>query len=686
MGSRTRLLALAFVVVLFAVACGGGGGGGSSVAPQPPGPAATARFTLTVPRAAAGSRRAPRYISSATGSVAIVSSSLKTVVALSTSNPSCSQSASGLTCVVDGGVPAGTSLVTVSTFASTDGTGTPLSTATISVTVAAGQVTTVDLTLNGVVSTLSLSVFPAVVYPSVPSTSSVTLNALDAAGKIIVGPGNYVDANGAPLNITLSDSDTSGSTHLSATAASAPGGSFTVTYNGAVIPSFTITASATGVTSANASVSVAGGSHNLFVGAAPGTTCTSYATNITAYSTSSQGVGQAGGMLSLQMLGWITVDRVGDLFAVGTDASGQHAGILKYSQGAFGSASPSTTLPSLGSRLAAEAAGGIWTTANDPSGNPMLAHYAAGAAGNATPDRTITGIANLPPSWVLGAHAVAVDSRDNVYTDAEDRNSSEARIYEFTAGSSGVPTPIASYEFTIFGLPDSVGVAIDQHTDMVWMWPSTYQAYTGSNPTPSVIGFAPGSATITRYFTTFVTTPAVSAITYIYAMAFDDSGNAYAEYYAVTHPPSCQHWLAVFGPSQSGSSAPMQTVNLGSNQPGGIAYAVSASPQPTGPSGAQSSEVQPSPSSFAFPGSGSAYAQTLTVAEPGYGGNWSASSANTAIAAVAPGSAPNTFVVSPVDAGTTTIAVRDASGNYANVPVTVSITGFNLHGVRRSPR
>jgi putative lipoic acid-binding regulatory protein len=39
--------------------------------------------------------------------------------------------------------------------------------------------------------------------------------------------------------------------------------------------------------------------------------------------------------------------------------------------------------------------------------------------------------------------------------------------------------------------------------------------------------------------------------------------------------------------------------------------------------------------------------------------------------------------VSPVDAGTTTITVRDSSGGYSTVSVTVSITGVGLSSSRR---
>lgn len=62
---------------------------------------------------------------------------------------------------------------------------------------------------------------------------------------------------------------------------------------------------------------------------------------------------------------------------------------------------------------------------------------------------------------------------------------------------------------------------------------------------------------------------------------------------------------------------------------------------------------------------------TITVTEKGYTGPWTASSSNTGVATVAPGS-PGQFVVTGVAAGTATITIKDNTLNSAPAKITVS--------------
>jgi len=64
--------------------------------------------------------------------------------------------------------------------------------------------------------------------------------------------------------------------------------------------------------------------------------------------------------------------------------------------------------------------------------------------------------------------------------------------------------------------------------------------------------------------------------------------------------------------------------------------------------------------------------QTITVSETHYAGAWTASSANTGIATVAPGLTANTFTVTGVAAGKVKITISDSKGNSAVVVITVS--------------
>ena len=157
------------------------------------------------------------------------------------------------------------------------------------------------------------------------------------------------------------------------------------------------------------------------------------------------------------------------------------------------------------------------------------------------------------------------------------------------------------------------------------------------------------------------------------SLAFDDQQNLF-----LTEDGK----VDVFTPAQSGVATPVQSNTL-SPSALGIAIPVTHFSSPSGPAGGSpNAGIVASPSSFSFLASGSAYAAALNVSETGYGGSFTAVSANTAIATVTAASG-SSFTVTPVNAGNTTIRVRDASGGYVDVPVTVSITALTLQGRRR---
>ncbi len=697
---------LAIVTGLTLAGCGGGGGGSSTGVPTGPTPTGTARFVLTIPRAPSSLRRSPRYISPATQSASITpAGGTKTVLVLTPSNPQCVPGPSGLVCTVEGPVPVGTATVTVATYASTDGSGTPLSTASVSVTVVSGTVTTVNLVLNGVVAALSVAVSPPGLTSGVASTSSVLVNAVDAAGDTIIGPGVYADATGAPLTVNLADSDASGATHLSTAAITAPTTGITLSYNGAALGgSVTITASATGVPSASAVVSAGSAQQSIFVGAAATNCDPADPTNVIAYQLTAAGIGaKTGALLVPQTPQFMSIDRAGEIFVLVN--SGNAARILKYAAGSTGSASPSASISGPASGLAraiyvaADSAGGVWA-AEPPQGTSpaALEHFAPGANGtNVSPDRVITGLAGIDPALTFNAHGVAVDSHDNVYTTADQTGGSKARVYELPAASSGVVTPIASYGVLLGGASNRLRVSVDQHNDTVWVWPVDPVAMGLATPPPQVANYAfggvaafpPGSTAPSRVLygnNSFPLTNQGAVNQWTYAStAFDDRGNTYVQY-QVSNGSCSSQYISVFGPTQSGDVTPLQNTTIGQQTPFGIAIPVSGATAPSGSSGAPSSSITRSPSSLSFVATGSAYAQTVTFGESGYAGSWTGTSGNTAVVNVVPTAAPGAFTVTAVGAGSTTVAGRDASGNYASVPVTVSITGFNLTGRTRTPQ
>jgi hypothetical protein len=255
---KRSLLALLATVAVTTSACGGGGGG-TAVAPHAaPTTAAQgvgqATFSVRVPvkTATSSSVRAPKYVSPDTHSVSFTASGTTTVVPLTLGGSTCPLSGGYYTCSAQANVGAGTNVaITVSTYQSSDGSGTPLSTNTISQTVIAGQANPISVTLNGVVSSLVLNVASSFAIGTASSTTA-TVVAKDAAGDTIIGPGSLVDANNNALTISLADSDTSGATTVSGNATNG----YTIAYNGAAIASPTLSLSATGLTTVTKQVRV----------------------------------------------------------------------------------------------------------------------------------------------------------------------------------------------------------------------------------------------------------------------------------------------------------------------------------------------------------------------------------------------------------------------------------------------
>jgi hypothetical protein len=113
--------------------------------------------------------------------------------------------------------------------------------------------------------------------------------------------------------------------------------------------------------------------------------------------------------------------------------------------------------------------------------------------------------------------------------------------------------------------------------------------------------------------------------------------------------------------------------------PGYVAPTVGPIPTST-PSG----DVTPSVTSLSFSGT---TAQTFTVSESGYGGSFTATSSNTAVATVAETSSTTdarrrdattttTFSVTPVGGGTATITVSDQDGHSTTLSVSVTSVTF----------
>jgi sugar lactone lactonase YvrE len=227
-----RLGALALTIFAGALAgCGGGGGavphagGGSSQ-----GTLAEGTLHIVVPEKTTNGARRPAYISPATTQLVWSDGGSAQTVALSTANPACSGSGSGLSCTVNFYIAPGSYTFS---FTLEDGSNKALSAATsVTKTLVAGAATTLSVTLGGIAQSFSLGSTTSnfatpssgsnyTVYGNAPVT--LTINALDADGNTIVGSGSL------GVSATLSPVPTASASAIPATATFAAGSSNTWT-------------------------------------------------------------------------------------------------------------------------------------------------------------------------------------------------------------------------------------------------------------------------------------------------------------------------------------------------------------------------------------------------------------------------------------------------------------------------
>jgi streptogramin lyase len=237
--SRIRKV-LTIAAVSLVAGCGGGGSsnGVPPLSPQPPQPSATpgaslgtASFTIAVPSAPASptsSARRPMYVSPHTGSVRVavlVADGQKpavsdTVAAIAYGAPGCpSDKTQALTCTIPAKTPAGQNVTfKVSTYASSDGSGAVLATATVTKPIGLNQSNAVSVTLGGVVNSVALS--PAMLRTTSDGTTQsflLSVTPLDASGAVIVGTAEFQ----SPVSLSVSG-DTNHALTLTQTTLSAP--------------------------------------------------------------------------------------------------------------------------------------------------------------------------------------------------------------------------------------------------------------------------------------------------------------------------------------------------------------------------------------------------------------------------------------------------------------------------------
>lgn len=139
----------------------------------------------------------------------------------------CKSASGGVTCTIDVTAAIGNDEVTIEAFSGQNGSGTLLSTTTQTENVQATN-QPVAVTFNGIPATIVLSLEEPVLAAGTAGTATLDVNAFDASGALIAGPGNF----STPLTVSSDSSAVS----LSATTAAAPGTKITVSYGGGSAP------------------------------------------------------------------------------------------------------------------------------------------------------------------------------------------------------------------------------------------------------------------------------------------------------------------------------------------------------------------------------------------------------------------------------------------------------------------
>ena len=218
-------------------ACGGGGQISSRASGIPPHTQrVSVQLSIAIPPSSVG--RLPRYVSPATKSVRIV----VTPAGGAAFAPVIANCAATCDAVVDAAL--GSDTFDLKLFDQQDAAGNVLSQGSVTQTIVEGTANTVRISLGGVVSKIVIAISPSTV--SGAGSVTVTVTAQDAAGRTIIGAVPYVNA------ISLTDTDSSGSTTLSTTSVPSPSTTVSLAYDGsASFNSAVIGATASGVPSAN---------------------------------------------------------------------------------------------------------------------------------------------------------------------------------------------------------------------------------------------------------------------------------------------------------------------------------------------------------------------------------------------------------------------------------------------------
>jgi NHL repeat-containing protein len=539
-----RLLACAALVAI--AGCGGGGGsvpGQPAVPAQQNGQKGTAQITIRVPSSTQTTdrTRAPRYVSASTKSLVIsANGSVVTVANISPTSPGCTP-ASGptpLTCIVNADLTGGATTVGFSAFDQPGGLGNKLSTASMSATITPGAVNPLAVTMNGVVTHLSVDfTYPnglGAAIAAVPITVGVLVNAQDAGGNTIIGPGGFVDGQGNPVTITLSkDANSFDLDAFSTSTITAPGTPVTIRYNGHS-PLTTIACARGSVNDSNLGIVIVPGTarqisasipnvatgtnplqiinitgvsnpRNITVSNAKSNTVTTYFPYYAHAATPdpANGMNEAsvravvGSSTGLSVPQGVTYDNAGIMYVAGSSMASMegfdpHSGASHAPCPAFAG---SNEAPDFSDGTLVQGFG----NAPDPAGNITVACQTCAGAGNllAAVDTFAPGAGGAMLRQITGAltllaqpFGVAYDSAGNLYV----ANSGNSTITVYAPNATGNVAPIRTILAGTSGLNQPKGLATDKNDNL-------YVASFGSNTVLVYASGANGAAVPTRTYT-----------------------------------------------------------------------------------------------------------------------------------------------------------------------------------------
>lgn len=223
---KVSTIAAAALTIMGLGACGGGGTNPSTIT-QPTTPTAhtlPVRVSVFVPKAKSGSLSAsrtrassnsvkPQYLPTSVNSITFeqtVSAGSSVTgpptILLTFGGANCTPAGGGQICTTFLQGALGQDAWSINSFTSGDGSGLALSTNTATLTVLTGVANVLIATLNPILHSLAFAPTGGSANATTLTTIPVVLQALDATGAVIIGPGIFVNSANVPTPISLTSS------------------------------------------------------------------------------------------------------------------------------------------------------------------------------------------------------------------------------------------------------------------------------------------------------------------------------------------------------------------------------------------------------------------------------------------------------------------------------------------------